>query len=171
MLTKRHTVLSINPGTKYLGIAVFRNGDLRDWAVKSLPGKWSANKMMRIQTILSDLIFRYNPGVIALKGLHPSGSSDNLDKIVCEIHEIAWRKGIDVREYSIENIERYHSSERRINKRELAEMLTDEYPALFHELERELDKKKIRLKNYHSRMFEAVALGAACFREMDGPQV
>lgn len=163
------TILAINPGTKYLGIAVFRHADLRDWAVKSLSGKWSNSKMLKIQGIISDLIFRYQPDIIALKGLHPSRCSDSLDKVVCEIHEIAWRKGIEIQEYSIKNIERFYSPEKTIGKRELAEMLAVEYPALSHELARELDKKKKRLKNYHVRMFEAVALGAVCQRETDGP--
>lgn len=158
MQKKTINILAINPGTKYLGIAVFRDADLRDWAVRSIVGKWSKSKLIKIQSIVTDLISRYQPDVIALKTLDPSRRSRNLNSLICEIRQIAKRKGIGVQEYSIEDLKRFYSPEKRINKRQLAEIVATEYPALFNELNREEKHKNI----YFGRMFEAVALGSTC---------
>ena len=39
MTNKPLKILAINPGTRYLGIAVFVGTDLREWAVKVIKGK------------------------------------------------------------------------------------------------------------------------------------
>lgn len=171
MENKPVKILAINPGVKYIGIAAFQDNDLQDWAIKTIPGKWSMKKMIKIQALISDLLIQYQPDIIALKGLHHSRSSDYLDMVVCEIHEIAWRKGIEVQEYSLENIKRFYSPEKKITKAELMKIVAAEYPDyLFRELDWEMKsvknakKEKVgeRVKKYHSRMFEAVALGAVC---------
>jgi hypothetical protein len=155
-------ILAVNPGTKYLGIAVFQDGDLRDWSIKTIPGKWSKGKLIVIQSIITDLIATHHPDTLVLKSLDPSRRSRSLETLVSEIRKIAERKGISLQEYSIEDLKRFHSPEERINKRQLAELVSAEYPVLFHELNRE-----IRHKNkYFDRMFEAVALGVMCFHEM-----
>ncbi len=156
-------ILAVNPGTKYLGIAVFQDSDLRDWSIKVIPGKWSKGKLIVILSIITDLIATHHPDTLVLKVLDPSRRSGNLEKLVGQIRTIAGKKGINVHEYSIEDLERFYSPVERINKRQLAELVSAEYPVLFHELNRE-----IRHKNkYFDRMFEAVALGAVCFDESD----
>ena len=161
-------ILAINPGTKYLGIAFFNNSDLRDWAIKVIPGKWSKSKLIKIQTVITELISRYQPDVIVLKSLDPSRRSSNLNKLVCEIRAIAMRKGIAIHEYALEDLKRFYSPDKRINKRCLAEIVAAEYPALFYELSRGIShknddkaKEKDKKQNqYVSRLFEAVASGA-----------
>lgn len=164
-------ILAINPGTKYLGIAVFQNNDLRDWAIKVIPGKWSMEKLIKIQAVMSELFSQHHPDTIALKSLDPSRRSGNLESLVTEIQTMAKKKGIAVHEYSIEDLKRFYSPEERINKRMLAELVAAEYPDLFHELERELKIEPVsgkkHLKKYYGRMFEAAALGALCFYSLD----
>lgn len=161
-------ILAINPGTKYLGIAVFEDSDLRDWGIKVIPGKWTKSKMIKIQAVITDLIFQYHPDTIALKSIHPSRRSGNLNALLSEIRNIAKRKGIGIEEYSIEDLKSFYSPEEKINKRQMAELIAARYPVLSHELDRELkillDErtktiKEKRLRKYYSRMFEAVALG------------
>ena len=158
-------ILAINPGTKYLGIAIFQDNDLRDWAIKVITGKWSESKFLKIQEIITDLIAQHHPDTIALKSLDPSRRSGNLETLVAEIRNIARKKGIEVQEYSIEDLKRFYSPEERINKRMLAELVAAEYPALFYELDKEWERKRTR--NYYRRMFEAVALGTLCFYSLD----
>lgn len=160
------TILGINPGAKYIGIAVFHNADLRNWWIKAVNGKWSDGKMKMIQEIIADLIIKHPPGVVALKSLNPARRSVELAELTEWIKLFSLKRNIQVFEYSITDLEEFYSPTERINKRQLAEIVGIEYPALFHELNRERSHKN----KYFIRMFEAVALGAVCFYELDNSE-
>jgi len=74
---------------------------------------------------------------------------------------LAVKKKIKIYEYSIKELEEILLNEGKHNKKTLAEKMVSDYPFLIHELEKEKSHKN----PYHLRMFEAVALGAACFQE------
>lgn len=152
------TVLGINPGAKYLGIAVFHGSELRDWRIKAVNGKWSDAKMVKMHDIITSLIRQHEPQAIAIKKLNPSRSSKQLDRLVDMITEIAWAEKIEVYKYSIEDMKKYFSREKKLNKKQLAEIIASIYPILFHEL----NSERNHLNPYHIRMFEAVGLGAMC---------
>jgi Holliday junction resolvasome RuvABC endonuclease subunit len=156
-------IIGINPGSKYLGIAVFHGSDLRYWAIKTLRGKWSKEKIGKSKEILSDIINRYELNVLAIKKLHPSRSSKNLNQLVTKTKEFSKRKDLRVYEYSMRDIEKFFFPEKKINKKQLAELIASEYPFLFQVLEKE---KKNR-NPYAIRMFEAIALGIRCFHQLD----
>jgi len=156
-------ILGINPGTRYLGIALFQGPELRDWGVKVIKGKWSKEKMAKVRMIVSRLIEQYGPNVLAIKKLHPCRSSPNLSQLVSGIKELSRRKGLKVYQFSVIDLETFFSPEESMNKKEMAEMLASEYPALLHELEKERSHRN----PYHLRMFEAVALGSICFHHLD----
>jgi len=151
-------ILGINPGTKYTGFAVFWGPELRDWGVKTFKGRWSKEKMKRIREVISGYIHQYSINILAIKKLHPSRCSANLKKLVIEIKNYCRRKGLKIFSHSIQELEAYFSKEKKINKKALAEIMALEYPALFHELEKERRNKN----PYFWRLFEAVALGSAC---------
>jgi len=135
-----------------------------DWRVKVLKGKWSKEKMKRAIGIISDFIERYEPGVLAIKKVHPSRRSRNLAQLVARIKQFSRRKGLKVYQYSIKDLEDFFSEEEKIkNKKRLAEMMVSEYPHLFHEFKREKSHKN----PYYFRMFEAVALASVCFHQLD----
>jgi hypothetical protein len=64
---------------------------------------------------------------------------------------------------SIKELENFFYPDGRINKRLLAEMVTDKYPVLSHELDRE----KAIINPYYVRMFEATALDSLCLSQLD----
>lgn len=163
MVKKPFKILAINPGSKYLGIAVFEGPELRDWCIKVIKGKWSKEKIQKAYEVVISFVGQYECNVLAIKTLHPSRSSRNLNRLVAQIKSLAERKGLRVYQYSIKDLEEFISPERRINKMTLAELITSEYPVLFHEL----NKEKSHKNAYHLRMFEAVALGAVCFHHLD----
>lgn len=163
MLKKPLTILGINPGSRYLGMAVFRGPELRDWRVKIIKGKGPKEKMEKIKEIVTSFIELYQADVLAVKKLHPSRRSGNLKRLVAKIKELSKRKGLKVYQYSMGDLEVFFSPEERINKKGLAEIITSKYPFLFHELKKEKSNKNL----YHIRMFEAVALGSACFHQLD----
>jgi len=163
MNKKPLTILGINPGPKYLGISVFQGSELKDWRIKVFKGRWSNEKMDKVLEIISDYAFVFQVDIIALKKLHPSRSSDELFQLTTMIEEFAYKRGLEVHLFTIKDLERSFSPKKRINKSQLAEIVALEYPFLFHELA----KEKISKNPYYIRMFEAVALGAVCSREMN----
>ncbi len=164
--------LAVNPGTRYLAIAVFYGHQLLDWRIKVLKGRWSEEKLDKALSILDAAIDRYRPDSLAIKKLHPSRSSENLNAMALKIRQLALRHGLTVREYSINRLEEFICDQKRKNKRNLAEAVAANYPELYSELHTEYpelttEKKKKNPNPYHIRMFEAVALGAMCADEFD----
>jgi len=147
-----------------MGIAVFSGPELLDWGVKNIEGRWSKDKIAKIVALISDLIEQHKPDVLAIKKLHPSHSSKNLNRLVSRIKGLSRRRKLRVYQYSIKDLEDFYYPEGRINKRKLAEIVASEHPILSHELNRE----KTNRNPYHIRMFEAVALGSVCFHQLDG---
>ena len=85
-------IIGISPGTRYVGFAIFYGSELRDWGIKNIEGRWSKEKQRRIMAFISDLIGQHKPNVLAVKSLHPSRSSPNLNKLVSRIKESSKRK-------------------------------------------------------------------------------
>ena len=151
--------VGINPGTRYLGIAVFDGSELFDWRIKVFPGKWTKEKMTRMLELISGLIERYRPRLISLKKLHSSRSSKNLKTLVSRIVAIAKRNKVRVVRYSIKELEKIFLADKKPNKRNLAEKIVSDFPVLIHENE----KEKANKNSYYMRAFEATALGMARF--------
>jgi Holliday junction resolvasome RuvABC endonuclease subunit len=160
-------ILGINPGAKYLGFAVFNGMDLRDWGLKVFKGTWSAAKTKKILEVVSELLARHEPTVLAIKDLDPARSSPQLRRAVLQIKTLAEKQGLLIHEYSIRDMERFFSPEKRINKKQLADILSAEYSVLFSDLNREKGMRN----PYHLRMFEAVALGSSCAQRSDGQKI
>lgn len=155
MTRKYNRILGINPGTRYLGLAIFDGSNLLDWRIKTFIGKWTRAKAYRILDIVREQIELYDISAIAIKKLHPARTSRNLKLLVSKIKVIAKRKKIKVRQYSINELERFYLEGEKHNKRNLAEKIVAEYPMLVYELNKEKSKKH----SYYMRVIEGVALG------------
>jgi len=162
MAKKTHKIIGINPGTRYIGIAVFYGSELRDWQVKNMEGRWSKEKKEKLTMTLSSLIDSYESDILAIKSLHPSRSSPVLNRLVGGIKDLSRRRGLRVYEYSTDEVKKHLSPDAKINKRKLAEMVTSKYPLLRHEL----SKEQANMNPYYIRMFEAVALGSLCLHRL-----
>ena len=160
---KNTKIIGISPGTRCMGYAIFYGSELRDWGVKNIEGRWSKEKQKRIMSFISNLTEQHKPNALAIKKLHPSRSSPNLNRLVAKIKESAERKRLKVYQYSIKELESFFYPDGRINKRVLAEKVAEKYSVLSHELKRE----KTIMNPYYIRMFEAVALGSLCFYQKD----
>ena len=126
-----------------------------------MDGKWSKKKIDKVIDVISECIEFHDLNIIALKKLHPARSSKHLRLLVSRIKSLARRKKIRVYQYSVKEIEKILLENAKHNKKNLAEKMVSDYPCLVHELE----KEKAHKNPYHLRMFEAVALGAACFHK------
>jgi len=91
-------VLAINPGSRYLGIAVFVGDELRDWAVRMV-------RRERIQAIISEYIDQYGRACCSRsRNFNPSRTSRELRTIISSMQGIAKKAGLALREYSIGDV-------------------------------------------------------------------
>ena len=137
--------------------------NLYDWRIRSLNGKWTKEKIDKAVETVSEAIELHDLNTVALKKLHPARSSRQLRLLVSRIKAFARRKRLKLYEYSIKELEKFLLEDAKHNKKNLAERVVSDYPCLVHELEKEKARKN--RNPYHLRMFEAVALGAACFHK------
>ena len=151
-------ILAINPGTRYLGVAVFEGPELLDWRVRTIKGRTFKMKLERAKAVVSEFIEKYQLNVLAIKKLHHCRSSASLNQLVARIKQLAKRKSLKVCQYPIKEVEAFFIPDGRTNKKKLAELLAARYPELVHEF----NKEKANRNSYHIRMFEAVALGVVC---------
>ena len=159
---EEHKIIAINPGWRCLGIAVFDGYQLEEWRLKSLPVKGAKRKQEKAMDILAGFIERYDPNLLAIKKLHPSRSSANLKHLTADITTFCQKQGMTVFFHSIKEMENAFSAN-RISKKELARLVTHEYPELASEMKREERNRN----PYFVRLFEAVALGHVCLREIN----
>jgi len=162
-MAKTIKIIGLNPGTRYMGFAVLYGMDLRDWGVRNIEGSWSKDKLTKIMLILSSLFDTYEPKFLAIKKLNPSRGSPNLSQLVDRIKDIAKEKGMKIREYSLSQLKKFFQEEGRLKKKGLAQIIASQYPTLFYELRKEQNN----MLPYYIRMFEAVALSIACFKQLN----
>ena len=159
MPTNAHKILSVIPGTWFLGIAVFYDTDLMDWCIKSLHGESVEEKMVQVKSLLSDFIDRHGITVLAVKKVHPSRSSKTLSGLHAEIKKFGKSRNLIPLEFTIEKIKQ-SILQQKGNKKLLMEELTANYPALFHVME----QVKAHKSQYLMRVFEAIAQGVCLCR-------
>ena len=163
MSKKPIRILAVNPGTRYIGVAVFEGQELIDWRVRVFRGKWSKKKLQRIKMLMCDTIDRHGSDVLAIKKLRPCRSSKNLNRLISVIKQLSKKRGLKAYQYSIKDLKAFYSPAERINKRKLAQLLAFKYPALWYEFNRERKNKN----PYYTRVFEAAAIGEVCAEQLD----
>ncbi len=163
MPSNRKTILGVNPGSRYLGIAVFHGLALIDWRIMALRGRWSSRKLRKCVRIIRSFLVRYRPEALAIKRIHPSRTSRHVEQIIGAIRSVCEQRGLSVNQYSIKRLETHFLPDAPLNRRELSAMIVSQYPDLLGEFQKEATAKN----PYHVRMFEAVALGALCAHQLD----
>jgi len=144
-----------------MGLAVFKEADLRDWRVITSAEKNGPGKLSRIRSTFQSLIDQHQPNVLAIKRLAPHRSSEFLDLLVKVLKVRAKIEGLTVHEYSLAEMKHLLAPDQTSSKKKLIDLVVTQYPYLAIEDERE---KKNR-GSYHLHMFEAVALGLCYQRQ------
>ena len=151
-------IIAINPGTRYVGFAIFRGRHLLDWGVSVINGNSPDAKLLKTKVLLSRFLTEYDPQYLVMKALHPSRQSSLLKTQYLTMLKVAQSHRCQVVCYSIKEIKSFFGTRVAINKKRLAALLCELQPALRHAYQKEDDA----LNPYHTRMFEAVALGMMC---------
>lgn len=162
MKKKDITIIAINPGTRYLGVAVFQRSDLVYWGVKVFKGRWSRKKVVSIRTTFLSLIDQHGATVLVLKKLHHSRSSRNLSRLVESIRQMAKRRKLRVFQYSLGELKEFLALGARMNRMDIAGLAVARYQFLINQLRRERKHKH----PYFIRMFEAIVAGILAFNRV-----
>lgn len=163
MQSAQPRILAINPGSRYLGFAVFYGPDLREWKIHVMRQGSFREKVRDLRLLISDIATRYGVNTLATKKLESFRSSKELRNLTTEINAAGKSVGLKVSEFSFGEVKRFFFPRMRANKRELMEDVASRYPFLFHELERAQKGKH----PYFVRMFEAIAVGVVCCSELE----
>lgn len=147
-------ILGISPGTRIIGLAVIRNGELVEWKIKTFKEMWSRDKRNAIVATINRLCEYHSVGVLVLKKIDPLRSSTRLDKLIATIQEQAKSNGIHVVQYSLADLDYDLRTGKKQTKDNIAAEVADRHPELKHEYQRERNNRR----EYHTKMFEAIAV-------------
>ncbi|MFA5089272.1 MAG: hypothetical protein WC552_09605 [Candidatus Omnitrophota bacterium] len=164
MLKEPLRILGVNPGTRYLGLAVFQDWTLLEWRICTFAGEWSAKKLNRIVQCIKEHIDLHCINMVVMKKHHSAHSSPQIEVINSKIRNLARKKGIKTYQPSIKEVEKIILQGGRRNKMTLAEKIVDDYPWLNHDWSEE----RLHKNPYLLRSIEAVGAAAACFRKYQG---
>ena len=174
MTTKEKTIIGISPGSRLIGFAIFAEGELLDWGVKTLKDIRPEDRHEKAKDIVLGLIERYGPDTITIKKLDTRRSSKGLLELADSFKALCKKKGVPVDEYSINRLETLLSPKRKIDKDKIAELMAEYNPVLFNDFEKakpDLDEygqdRHENTRKYYLRVFEAVALAFVSFRQSD----
>lgn len=150
-------ILAINPGSRFVGLAVLDGTELRDWAVRSLAGKTVGKRVRSVESLVRSLAEKHSCRVIGIKS-PVNRSTESLRQVTTTVERTANSLKIDCLHYSIIDTKRSILGTSRSNKNRLIDEIVLRYPFLCHEQAR---LRKSRNPHY-IRMFEAVAIGILC---------
>jgi RNase H-fold protein (predicted Holliday junction resolvase) len=147
-------LLGISPGTRVIGLAVLRNGELVEWKVKSFKETWSKDKRKAILSTISRLCEYHSVKILVLKKINPLKSSPQLDKLLVAIIQQAERERIKVVQYSLEDLDYDMRTGKKQTKDSISENVVTKHPQLRLAYVREQNNRK----EYYTKMFEAIAM-------------
>jgi len=153
------TILGISLGTRIIGFAVMRNGELADYRIKYFKERWTKTKRDAIVAYVKKLIEYYSVTALAIKAPDPIRSTARLNSLTENIKKELDNQNESFFAYSIATV-KLGLGIPRMNKRGLMEFIAENYGL------RRIYLKEINTRHsYYERMFEAIALAKWCAHE------
>ena len=151
---KADTILGINPGTRFIGIAVMRKRVLVHCEIKSFQGVWSSRKLQAIILLLKSVAKRYNVTKVMVKIPDTLPASLGFTQVVGSINALCDRADIRPRYHTFSEIKQRHCKEDKPTSKSLMTAIVRKYPELWPEYHRE----QKNMEGYYYKLFEAVAV-------------
>lgn len=157
--------LGISLKTKLLGIAVFYNGELTDYRMRTFYGVWTQKKRSDIHATILKMIERYGIIALSLKIPLPSHCSQSIHDIVDDIRELSEQLCIKLHICTISALKGQYCDNTSGNRLLFSEAIIRKYPhhrklAQLYEIERN------NRNPYHVKMFEAIACGELALKTL-----
>jgi len=151
-MAAHRVILGISAGTRSIGLAVIRNGELVEWRVKTFKGEWSKDKLHYMLRKLDAICGYCAVTAIAMKKVDPAKGSRQLETLTARILKLAHKKRIPIVTYSLYDLHSVTDGKYRSAKKSISEHVLDTYP----KLRREYLKERNNKREYYTKMFEAV---------------
>lgn len=163
---KGRRILSIDPGTREMGVAVLADGELVYYAVKTNRTRKTVQETCDgADSIVKWLVKEYRPDVLAIRQpLIIQQSAEALATVIREIKQTAQREGLVVCEYAPKTVRQFICGSTKATKRQAAERIA----ARYGELHRYLEHRSKWEELYYSKLFEAVGVGLTCHFNSNG---
>jgi Holliday junction resolvasome RuvABC endonuclease subunit len=153
-------VLGISPGTRVLGLAVIRDGELAEWRVKGFKETWSSEKHRNILSTIHKLCEYHGVRILSVKKIDPLRSSPQLDRLIRNLIKQAKRHGIKVIQYSLSDLDYNLRTGKKQTKDNISAQVAEKHQEVRNEYLRERNNRR----EYYTKMFEAIAM-AEQYRE------
>lgn len=164
MPTNAIKILAIDPGTREIGVALLEGEDLLYYGVKSIRNRKRPQQVLQEAAhIIGRLIDTYNPSVLAIEKMFLIQKSGSLLIVVAdEIKATARAAGLSVYEYAPTTVRKLICQTGKATKRATARIIADRYV----ELARYFKGRSKWEELYYANMFDAIAVGLACYQQL-----
>ena len=158
-------ILAIDPGTRYIGVAILQGSDLLYTKVKIIRHNETPGRIFHYgKEIVRDLIKEFAPNRFAIERPFVFRSSAALvrsltDELVAE----ATQAGLSTYQYFPTTIRSYLCGRSDATKRDVAGVVAKTFP----QLSLHLDPFNEADERYYSHIFDAVAVGLMCQIDLD----
>ena len=164
-MKKNHSrILSIDPGTRKMGVAFFDNEKLIYHGVKVIKKNKSPHESLKeCREIVLSLINDFKPNVFVVEEafFSKNRNASLLNVLVDEMKTIAKRKRVKFLSYAPSTVKKFTCGNGRASKKEVARVIVSKYP----ELKVYLTQDRAWKERFHHNMFDAVALGILAKKE------
>ncbi len=158
MQNNRKRILAIDPGTRWMGVALLDNGRLVHHAVKVIAkGKSSHETLQRAKGVVARLIDELEPQIVAVERtfFSKSRNAPALNALFDEIQLLAKKKKLAFISYAPSTVKKFTCGNGWASKKEVATVVVSKYP----ELRVFLTQDRAWKERFHQNMFDAVAIG------------
>lgn len=164
MSNKSSIILAVAPGTRELGVAVLRGGELLFYGVKTVSNR--KNPQAILETVSHQIrraVKKYRPKHLATERIIIRQNSYALLAVVAEqIKAIAKESDLPIYEYAPATVRKRLCETGRSTRRETAETLALRFP--------ELKRYYLRVtkweRDYYGNLFDAVAVSIVCEEDL-----
>jgi len=150
-------ILAIDPGTRYMGVAVMENGELLYYGVEIIKRHKTPHETLREgRKVILRLINDLKPRMLAVEKTFFANnrSSALLNVFADEIQAIGRRKGLKVIGFAPSTLKKFICGNGRASKFQVATVIV----SIFPELKVYLTQDRAWKERFHQNMFDAVAL-------------
>jgi len=152
-------ILGVSLGTRIVGFAVMRNGELVNYRIKCFKERWTKAKRDTIVTYVKKLDEYYSITAVAIRACEPIRSSTRLNTLTENIKKELGNYNAKVFAYSMVTV-KLGLGIPHANKKGLMEFIAEKYGL------RRIYLKEINNRHsYYERMFESIALAKWCVME------
>jgi hypothetical protein len=158
-------ILGISLKTKLLGMAIFYNGELSDYRVRTFYGVWTQKKRSDMNETIRKLIKRYGISAVSLKTPIPAHCSQSIRDIINDIRQLTEQLCVKLSICTISALKKLYGGNLRGNKQTLIQAIVCRYPH-HPKLAQLYGRERSNRHAYHVKIFEAIACGDLALRTL-----